>query len=205
MVESSNSRSYTNGRIYCIRNNINDDVYVGSSCQPLSKRMEKHRYDVRNHKKNSCLLYQKMNELGIENFYIELIEEYPCENVEQLRKREGEWIRKMATLNSQIAGRTTTEYVKDTKEQKKYYDKLYHQQNKEKRSSQAKERYEQDKERIKQKSNDNYYKNIDKVKEYRQQCVECPCGGKFLILNRSRHLKSKHHQNYEQSLNKNND
>ena len=39
MAESS-KRSYSNGRIYCIRNSINDDIYVGSSCQPLSKRME---------------------------------------------------------------------------------------------------------------------------------------------------------------------
>ena len=72
MAESS-KRSYSNGRIYCIRNSINDDIYVGSSCQPLSKRMEKHRYDVRNDKKNNCSLYKKMNELGVENFYIELI------------------------------------------------------------------------------------------------------------------------------------
>ena len=30
-----------------------------------------------------------MNELGIDNFYIELVEELSCENIEQLRKREG--------------------------------------------------------------------------------------------------------------------
>ena len=50
--------------------------------------------------------YSKVNEIGIENFYIELIEDWPCESVEQLRKREGYYIRMMATLNHNIAGRT---------------------------------------------------------------------------------------------------
>ena len=53
---------------------------------------------------------------GVENFYIELIEEYPCDNLEQLRKRERHYIREMGTLNKFIAGRTKSEYVKDNKE-----------------------------------------------------------------------------------------
>ena len=36
-----------------------------------------------------------MRELGVENVYIELLEECPCDNVEQLRKREGELIRQI--------------------------------------------------------------------------------------------------------------
>ena len=50
-----------------------------------------------------------MNELGVENFYIELIEQFPCENKEQLLAKEGEYIRKMATLNHQTQGRTIQE------------------------------------------------------------------------------------------------
>ena len=40
-------RNYQNGKIYCIRNTIDDDVYVGSTTQALSQRMEKHRSDFR--------------------------------------------------------------------------------------------------------------------------------------------------------------
>ena len=193
-------KDFSKAKIYCIRNNINDEIYVGSSTQPLSKRMEKHRCDTRNVKKNSCSLYRYMNELGVENFYIELIEEYPCENIEQLRRKEGEWIRKMATLNDQIAGRTTREYYDEHIQEKKEYDKIYQEANKEKRRQQAKERYERDKERIKQYANERYYKDKDKIREYTKQTIECPCGAKFLILNKSRHLKTKCHQAYEQSL-----
>ena len=34
-------------------------------------------------------------------FYIELLEDYPCQNREQLRAKEGEYIRKLSTLNKE--------------------------------------------------------------------------------------------------------
>lgn len=46
-----------------------------------------------------------MNEQGIENFEIEVVEEFPCENKKELEKREGEIIREYGTLNRRIAGR----------------------------------------------------------------------------------------------------
>ena len=54
-----------------------------------------------------------MNENGIQNFYIELEEEFKCENIEQLRKREGEIIREKGTLNERIAGRDVKAYQKE--------------------------------------------------------------------------------------------
>ena len=38
-------------------------------------------------------LYRKMKELGVDNFLIQLVEEYPCQSKEELHKREGEWIK----------------------------------------------------------------------------------------------------------------
>ena len=107
---AQNSKDYKNGRIYCIRNNINDDIYVGSTTQPLCKRMAKHRQDAKHKAKMHSIFYSKVNEIGIEHFYIELIEDCPCETLEQLLKREGHYIRKMGTLNHKIAGRTGKEY-----------------------------------------------------------------------------------------------
>jgi hypothetical protein len=43
-----------------------------------------------------------MRDTGVEHFYIELIEEYPCDNKDQLQAREGLRIRKQATLNKII-------------------------------------------------------------------------------------------------------
>ena len=63
--------SYSNAKIYCIRNSKTQDIYVGHTTQSLSKRMEKHRSDCRSAKNGNFPIYQKMRELGIENFYIE--------------------------------------------------------------------------------------------------------------------------------------
>ncbi len=100
---------YKNARIYQIRNNVDDDVYVGSTCQALSKRMDYHRRDLK-HKNGQSVFHQKMRELGVDCFYIELIEECPCENREQLRKREGHYIREIGTLNMKQAGRDLKQY-----------------------------------------------------------------------------------------------
>ena len=107
---------YKNGKIYCIRNSIDDEVYVGSTCQPLSKRMARHRASMKLYKENRKF-YKHMNDKGVENFYIELIEECPCDNKEQLRRREGHFIREMATLNKQIAGQSKEEYRNKNKDE----------------------------------------------------------------------------------------
>ena len=79
-----------------------------------------------------------MVEYGIENFYIELIEAYPCENNEELRKREGHYIREFGTLNKRIAGRTHQEYDREYRQMKM---KEYREANREARSEHAKKPY----------------------------------------------------------------
>ena len=52
-MAQNNQKDYKNGKIYCIRNNIDDDLYVGSTTQPLCKRMAKHREATR--QKEKCI------------------------------------------------------------------------------------------------------------------------------------------------------
>jgi hypothetical protein len=63
--------------------------------------------------------------------YIELIEEFPCDNKEQLNKREGELIREMECVNQRIAGRTKKQWVEANKEEQIAYHKAYRVANKE--------------------------------------------------------------------------
>jgi hypothetical protein len=84
------SDKYKNGKIYTIRYKNDDSlIYVGSTVQPLFKRWHQHKSDV---KRNNLILYQKIRETNIEDWYIELYEEFSCENKEQLNKREGQII-----------------------------------------------------------------------------------------------------------------
>ena len=99
--------NYQEGKIYKICNIINDDIYVGSTTQKLCERMRDHRYCVNNNKKKDRPLYKAFRELGIEHFFIELIEKCPCNDKDELRKKEGEWIRELKpSMNKAIAGRT---------------------------------------------------------------------------------------------------
>ena len=84
-MDTKGQIDYSKYTIYSIRNNIDNDVYVGSTVRPLHKRLEAHRSCVKNNRLECLNLYSKMKELGMDNFYIELVEECPCENVEQLR------------------------------------------------------------------------------------------------------------------------
>jgi hypothetical protein len=170
---------YLNGRIYCIRNNVDDDVYVGSTCQSISKRMAKHRGSM-NEPKRDTKIYVKMRELGADNFYIELIEECPCENKEQLRKREGHFIREMGTLNKNIAGRTVQEqnkaYYENNKEQIYETCKTWKEANPEKVIAYKQKWYANNKEDIAIKGKERYEENKEQIceqqKEYRENNKE---------------------------------
>jgi hypothetical protein len=173
---------YKNGKIYTIRCK-NDDtlIYVGSTTQPLFKRWHQHKKIVNNekHKSYNVLLYQKMRETNIEDWNIELYEEFSCENKEQLNKQEGEVIRKISTLNKRIEGRTKSEYREDNKDKIKEYNKEYNKNHKDKR----KVYIEGNKDKIneyKKEYNKNHkdkrkaYReaNKDKIKEYNKEYQE---------------------------------
>ena len=64
-------------------------------------------------------LYVKLRAHGLDKIYIELIEDYPCETLEQLRQQEGYYIRLMGTLNTRIECRTNQEYYYDNIEKTK--------------------------------------------------------------------------------------
>ena len=98
-------RSYQNGKIYCIRNTVNKDIYIGSTTQALSRRMVKHRSKAKSEEANHYKLYKLMNSIGVDTFYIEHLVDCPCQSLEHLRAEEGKWIRDMGTLNGRIAGR----------------------------------------------------------------------------------------------------
>jgi len=130
------SDKYKNGKIYTIRCKNDDSlIYVGSTVQPLFKRWFEHqsRVNIEKSKEYNHSLYQKMRETNIEDFYIELYEEFSCENKEQLNKREGQIIREIGTLNKNISGRTPKEKNKEYYEANQDKIKAYIEANKEKK------------------------------------------------------------------------
>jgi len=109
---------YSKGKIYSIRSHLTDDVYIGSTIQRLSDRLTKHKkcYKKWLITKKNCYSSFKIIEKDPENFYIELVELYPCNSKIELCRREGEIIRATTCVNKNIAGRTLKEYREEHKE-----------------------------------------------------------------------------------------
>ena len=75
-----NYNRYNNGKIYQIINNIDDMVYIGSTCLPLRKRIYNHKEEQHAGKGPNRRLFVHAQKYGWAEFDIILIEEYPCEN-----------------------------------------------------------------------------------------------------------------------------
>ena len=166
------TQKFNNAKIYKITNDYNDDVYIGSTCDTLTKRFSVHKnFSV---SKKHRPLYVLMKDIGIERFRIDLIEEYPCKDKMELNMREGYYIRDMGTLNIQIAGRTKAEYQKTPKV--KEYQKLYNQINKDELNKKAKEYRDTNKDEKKKRDKEYYLKNREKIllktSEYRKKAKE---------------------------------
>ena len=211
--------NYSEAKIYKILNTVDDEIYVGSTTQPLSKRMGKHRMNA---KYRATKFYQHMNDIGIHNFYIELIEKFPCNSNEELYTKEGEWIRKIGTLNQLVAGRTKQQYREQNKDKLRKQNQEYKEQNKDKYREQSrqyreqnkdkireqKQRYrEQNKEKLREQNQEYKKQNKDKIREQKQQYREkhssictCVCGSRVFKINMCKHIKTDKHKQFIETM-----
>ena len=174
---------YQNGKIYVIKSNETENVYIGSTCSTLKQRFCSHKADYKRKLKGG--VFRSSNSYNILKYadaYIELIENFPCESRKELLDREGEIIKNtLNCVNTQIQGRTMAQYRID---------------NAEKIKQQCKEYREKNKDLLKNKYSD-WYKS-DKGKEYREKqkvkrnvTVLCPiCNIEVSKSNLTRHQKT---------------
>jgi len=174
---------YQNGKIYAIRSYDTDEIYIGSTIMTLSRRMCKHRSGMKYWKEGKGNYTSSFKILEYPTCYIELLEQYPCNNRDELNKKEGEYIRSMNCVNKKIAGRTDAEWSKqyrlDNIEKIKEYQKEYRLDNKE-------------------------YMRLCRIK-YRNDPVNierlnkkhpCECGGQYSIKHKSDHMNTKRHTEF---------
>ena len=177
---------YQNAKIYKITDIGYTKMYIGSTTQPLYKRLSIHKSHYKswkNGKGDKIMSFDLFDEFGVDNCKIELILECPCENREQLRKKEGEHIKNNVCVNKLISGRTRQETQKAYTEDNKDKIKEYYEVNKDK----FKEYYEVNKDKIKKyreankdKIKEYYEVNKDKMKAYQKAYSEAK---KKIILN----------------------
>lgn len=183
---------YQNGKIYSIRNYQDDDFYIGSTCESLSKRLYDHKRACKH--RNHMNLYKKVNQSNWDNFYIELIENYSCNNKNELLKREGELIREMKpTLNKLIPTGTST--------RKEYYQVV-----RDKIVQNAKNYYHNNNEKIKTRRRLHRANNLDDYREQERlryhlirgkqakEIIKCDCGANVSKGWLREHKKTKKHK-----------
>ena len=152
---------YHNTKIYKIIADDTDLYYIGSTYSLLCARMAKHRDDYKKgHKKiSSCEV------LKFKNPRIVLIENYKCENKEEMRMREEYYLQlyKDQKVNKNRA------YVSEEKkiEERSEYNKEYRENNRD--------------------------KLLEYNKEYLKQKITCDCGINSTIRHIAQHKKSKRH------------
>jgi len=184
---------YENGKIYVLRSNQTEDIYIGSTTQPLYKRIYQHKIDLKKWKKGTYNYVTSFELMKYDDVYIELLELYPCGSKMELCRREGQLQREMKCINKEIAGRTQKEYRDDNKDKRKEQSKEYREKNKEKLKEYEKEWRETNKDKMKEYYKEYYEANKEKInKQY-----ECECGGKYIQQNKSKHFKSQKHLNYK--------
>jgi len=145
---------YNNAKIYTIRSPHTEKIYIGATCETLCRRFTSHN------RKNNGASSKDIIILG--DAYIELLENFSCNNKEELNKREGELIRqyKDQCVNIAIAGRTQKEYREDNKERRKLNGKLLYEKNKDQILERCKKYREENKDIIKENSKKYYTKKI---------------------------------------------
>jgi len=142
-------------------------------------------------------LYTKMRELGVEHFFIEEIEKYPCTNNEELKKKERHYImERRPVLDIAIPTRTKKEWTEANYEYKRELDRNYYLNNKEKCNAPSKKWREEHPEEMRQYKENWYENNKEEMSRKSKERMTCECGVEICRGAYTRHCKTQRHQNY---------
>lgn len=168
---------YSRSIIYklCCKNTDITDIYIGSTTL-FSDRKHGHKSACSN--PNYTYYHLKVYEFirsngGFDNWSIIEIEAYNATDKRDLETRERYYIELLKpTLNNNVPTRTRKEYYENNKSRLLEEQKIF-----------------RSKDEIK-----------EKIKQRENRKVYCDCGSKYTHAHRSRHLKTKKHQFYQNLL-----
>jgi len=170
------------GKIYAIRSFETDDIYIGSTFNPLYKRLASHKNHFKKYKNGTWHKFiTSFKILEHNDAYIELLEEYQNLTKDQLNKYEGEYIRKMKCVNKCIMGRSRSEYYIDNKDIILECSRQY---------------YINNKDVILEYNRQYNINNKERIKKLKNEKIICESGKTFTRSNKNKHIKTKKHIQY---------
>lgn len=159
---------YAQGKIYKLVNDMDDEIYVGSTCLPLHKRLYDHKKAAKH--KPHINVYQHLNSVGFEVVSIVLIESFSCNSKDELLKRERHWIDELKpSLNKVLPYRTKAEYRQVNSEKIKQANKEYREKNRDKLIDYLRKYNEANRETSKEKSRQYREANREAIREKDRQ------------------------------------
>jgi len=170
------------GHIYIIFCHINPKIYyVGSTFNQLKQRWNRHKHHYK--EKQPVSLYKYFDEYGIENFSIKLIKSYNVyrehnRDNQHLKAYEQLWINKFRNSCNLYHSFNPLSKLRDKENKKKWREN------------------NKNKNKILKHSRDYKKNNKEKILEKAKEKYTCECGSILTIVKKSRHLKSKKHQDY---------
>ena len=188
---------YSKGQIYTLRSKSRPDlIYVGSTCNPLHKRMNQHRSNFKawqegkRHYITSCEIFK------IGDAYIEWFEDFPTDSKKKSEKREGEVMR---SFNDCVNKRKNT--GKTTKERRdeqdkaavKEYNRQYREAHREHLQEVTRKYRETHKDILNQKQREKWHANKEVLLAKDYQKIICECGATTSRCNKFRHCKTAKH------------
>jgi hypothetical protein len=194
------------------------ECYVGHTTD-FTRRKSEHKKNCNNEKRKNYNLkvYKTIREnCGWNNWTMIEVEKYPCIDDNEARAKEREWFEILnSNLNTQHPNRSRQEYRADNRDniliQKKQYreehkeelaiqQRQYKVDNREKISIQHRQYYEDNRDDIliKQRQYDATHK--EEIATRRKQTFTCGCGGIITMHHKSRHLKTRFHLQYMESI-----
>ena len=110
------------GYTYAVRSYQTDDIYIGSTLGTLRQRLYKHKNDLKRYNNGKFHYVTSYEIVKYDDAFIEMIDKYENVNKIELRKYEGETIRKTENcVNKRIEGQTRCEYYINNKVKIKEY------------------------------------------------------------------------------------
>jgi len=177
-----------NAVIYKIVDNTNNNIYIGSTCQTLSRRLGNHKNNYKNYL-NGLYHYVTSFEIIKNGDYKIVLLEDCCDIISktELAEREMFYITSMDCVNKQIPSRSKKQYYFDNLAKIKARNKAYTEENKEYFAEYKRQWNQANSDRLREIKREYNIVNKDKMDSYKRKYYEA---NRELINARNRQRRS---------------
>ena len=180
-------------KIYC-KDASNADVYVGHTTN-FKARQSVHKAKSSIGKDYNIKIYSIIKgNGGFNNYYMEVIEEYPCADKKEAIQREQYWYNELNPTLNQVLPYISAE---DSKAKRVEYNKQYFKDHQDYFTKYHREYYAKNPEKKKSIARKYYLKNKNKIcQKNKEERLVCECGVDIRRADKTKHIKSKTHINF---------